>query len=123
MGAGSGLIGGGMGQLGGLAGKQIVMRLSQDASEQTQLVIRSALGVATGSASSALTTLIVKVVDNILKQGYITKADIAQIISTNPQLVDDLWIWLLANNYIELLSNEKQEEKKEAPKANVTEKC
>ena len=107
MGAGSGLIGGGMGQLGGLAGKQIVMRLSQDASEQTQLVIRSALGVATGSASSALTTLIVKVVDNILKQGYITKADIAQIISTNPQLVDDLWIWLLANNYIELLSNEK----------------
>ena len=67
MGTLAGLIGGGMGQLGGKAGKEIAMKLSKDASEQTQLLIRSSLGIATGSTASATTALAIKVIDNVLK--------------------------------------------------------
>jgi hypothetical protein len=63
----AGAIGGGMGQLGGMAGKEIAMKFSKEASEQTQLLIRSALGVATGSTASATTALTIKIISNALK--------------------------------------------------------
>ena len=67
MGTLAGLIGGGMGQLGGMAGKEIAMKLSKEASEQTLLLIRSSLGIATGSTASGTTALAIKVIDNVLK--------------------------------------------------------
>ncbi len=80
----AGAIGGGMGQLGGMAGKEIAMKFSKEASDQTQLLIRSALGVATGSTASATTALTIKIISNALKQQYISKEDLAEIISDNP---------------------------------------
>ncbi len=71
------------------------MKLSQEASEQTQLLIRSTLGIATGSTASATTALVIKVIDNVLKQKYITIEDIGGIIGKNPELLDEVWAWLL----------------------------
>jgi hypothetical protein len=47
-------------------------------------LIRSALGVATGSTASATTALTIKIISNALKQQYISKEDLAEIISDNP---------------------------------------
>jgi hypothetical protein len=51
-----------------MAGKEIAMKFSKEASDQTQLLIRSALGVATGSTASATTALTIKIISNALKQ-------------------------------------------------------
>jgi hypothetical protein len=44
------------------------------------LLIRSILGVGLGSATSAITALTIKVIDNVLKRKYIVKGDISAII-------------------------------------------
>ncbi len=53
--------------------------------------------MATGSAASATTALVIKVIDNVLKNKYITIQDIATIVDDNPQMVQNIWNWLIDN--------------------------
>lgn len=96
------------------------MKLSNQASEQTVLLIRSALGVGVGSVTSATTALVIKVIDNILKKGYISKGDIANIIHDNPELAEIIWNWLIAKKYVEIEESKSEEE---LFKAEVADKC
>lgn len=66
------------------------------------MVIRTALGIATGTIASSTNALAIKMIENVLKKGDITIQDIAEIISDNPKLVNDLWEWLIINNYIKV---------------------
>lgn len=79
-----------------------------------------------GGATSATAALVIKVTDNILKKGFIGPADIASIISENPQLVTEVWSWLALHDYIEI--EEPQDVPSNgsllrAPQAHVTDKC
>ena len=119
------MIGGSLGQLGGLAGKALVMKISKEATEQTQLLIRSALGVAAGGVASGATAAIIKIVDNILKNGYLSKGDIAGVIGNNPGLVDEVWAFLISEKYITILEDQDPQSKQElnTDKAHVKKKC
>jgi hypothetical protein len=53
------------------------------------------LGVGLGTASSTLTAITIKVIDNVLKRKYIIKGDISQIIGKNADKVEEIWKWLV----------------------------
>lgn len=66
------------------------------------MLIRTTLGIAAGSIASTTNALAIKMIENVLKKGYITIQDIAGVISDNPELVEVLWKWLIDNNYIKV---------------------
>lgn len=57
-----------MGELGGKVGKEITAKFAQKASDQTQLIIRTAVGAASGGASSTVTAVSMKIIENLEKK-------------------------------------------------------
>lgn len=98
MGATAGGLGGGFGRAGGELGKNLLKECAKDASMQTQKLIRTLLGITTGGVVSSANAVVIKVTENILKQGKITRSIIAEIIfKKDPPLVDKIWEFLIRN--------------------------
>lgn len=62
------------------------------------MLIKTALGAASGSVGGGITAGLVKIVDNIIKKGKMDEGDLEFIKS--PLLKHKMWVWLIENDYV-----------------------